>query len=106
MQGYGGTNHQPLVVVDYAHTPDALQQVLVAVRAHTAAQAGVVMAPDLWCVLGCGGDRDRSKRPLMAAAAEQLADKVIVTDDNPRTENAQVIVADILQGFTQWMMCW
>jgi len=101
MQGYGGVNNQPLVVVDYAHTPDALQQVLAAVRAHTAAQAGVVAAPNLWCVFGCGGDRDRSKRPLMAAVAEQLADKVIVTDDNPRTENAQVIVADILQGFSR-----
>ncbi|NOX92676.1 MAG: UDP-N-acetylmuramoyl-L-alanyl-D-glutamate--2,6-diaminopimelate ligase [Gammaproteobacteria bacterium] len=101
MQGHGGTNQQPLVVVDYAHTPDALQQVLVAVRAHAAVQAGAVIAPKLWCVFGCGGDRDRSKRPLMAAAAEQLADKVIVTDDNPRTENAQVIVADILQGFSR-----
>jgi len=101
MQGHGGVNQQPLVVVDYAHTPDALQQVLVAVRAHAAVQAGAVSAPNLWCVFGCGGDRDRSKRPLMAAAAEQLADKVIVTDDNPRTENAQVIVADILQGFTR-----
>jgi UDP-N-acetylmuramoyl-L-alanyl-D-glutamate--2,6-diaminopimelate ligase len=76
-----------------------LEQVLVALRAHAAAQAGAVNAPKLCCVFGCGGDRDRSKRPLMATAAEQLADKVIVTDDNPRTENAQVIVADILQGF-------
>jgi len=101
MQGYGGTNQQPLVVVDYAHTPDALEQVLVALRAHATVQAGAVTAPDLWCVFGCGGDRDRSKRPLMAAAAERLADKVIVTNDNPRMENAQVIVADILQGFTR-----
>jgi UDP-N-acetylmuramoyl-L-alanyl-D-glutamate--2,6-diaminopimelate ligase len=99
MQGYGGTGQQPLVVVDYAHTPDALQQVLVALRAHAAVQTGAVAAPKLWCLFGCGGDRDRGKRPLMAAAAEQLADKVIVTTDNPRTENAQVIVADILQGF-------
>ncbi len=99
MQGYGGAKQQPLVVVDYAHTPDALEQVLAALRAHAATQTGAVAAPKLWCVFGCGGDRDRSKRPLMAAAAEQLADKVIVTNDNPRTENAQVIVADILQGF-------
>lgn len=99
MQGYGGAKQQPLVVVDYAHTPDALEQVLNALRAHATTQAGAVTAPTLWCVFGCGGDRDRSKRPLMAKAAEQLADKVIVTDDNPRMENAQVIVADILQGF-------
>jgi len=101
MQGYGGANQQPLVVVDYAHTPDALRQVLVTLRAHAVTPAGVVNAPGLWCVFGCGGNRDRSKRPLMAAAVEQLADKIIVTDDNPRTENAQVIVADILQGFTR-----
>lgn len=100
MQGYGGSevndnvlggDEQPLVVVDYAHTPDALEQVLMALREHTDAK--------LWCVFGCGGDRDATKRPLMAAVAERLADQVIVSDDNPRTENAQVIVADILQGF-------
>ncbi|MDT8382948.1 MAG: UDP-N-acetylmuramoyl-L-alanyl-D-glutamate--2,6-diaminopimelate ligase [Gammaproteobacteria bacterium] len=101
MQGYGGSgagdnvlgsDEQPLVVVDYAHTPDALEQVLTALRAHTEAR--------LWCLFGCGGDRDASKRPLMAAVAERLADQVIVTDDNPRSENSQVIIADILQGFT------
>jgi UDP-N-acetylmuramoyl-L-alanyl-D-glutamate--2,6-diaminopimelate ligase len=100
MQGYGGSasndnllggDEQPLVVVDYAHTPDALEQVLLALREHTEAK--------LWCVFGCGGDRDSSKRPLMAAVAERLADEVIVSDDNPRNENAQVIIADILQGF-------
>jgi UDP-N-acetylmuramoyl-L-alanyl-D-glutamate--2,6-diaminopimelate ligase len=100
MQGYGGSeasdnllggDEQPLVVVDYAHTPDALEQVLLALREHTESK--------LWCVFGCGGDRDSSKRPLMAAVAERLADEVIVSDDNPRTENAQVIIADILQGF-------
>jgi len=80
------------VVVDYAHTPDALEQVLTALRAHTEAR--------LWCVFGCGGDRDQAKRPLMAGVAERLADHVIVTDDNPRTENAEVIVADILNGFS------
>jgi UDP-N-acetylmuramoyl-L-alanyl-D-glutamate--2,6-diaminopimelate ligase len=101
MQGYGGAQKQPLVVVDYAHTPDALEQVLLALRAHAAAQKGSLAAPKLWCVFGCGGDRDRGKRPLMAAAAEKLADKVIVTDDNPRTENAQVIVSDILRGFAR-----
>ena len=101
MQGYGGVeendnvlggDEQPLVVVDYAHTPDALEQVLSALRQHTEAK--------LWCVFGCGGDRDKSKRPLMAAVAERLADQVIVCDDNPRTENAQVIIADVLQGFS------
>jgi UDP-N-acetylmuramoyl-L-alanyl-D-glutamate--2,6-diaminopimelate ligase len=92
MEGYGGDKGQPLVVVDYAHTPDALGQVLSALRAHTEAS--------LWCVFGCGGDRDQAKRPLMAAVAERLADHVMVTDDNPRTENAEVIVADILNGFS------
>lgn len=100
MQGYGGSEandgvmgagEQPLVVVDYAHTPDALEQVLIALREHTTAK--------LWCLFGCGGDRDPSKRSLMAAVAERLADQVIVSDDNPRTENSQVIIADTLQGF-------
>src|SRR3546814_15667749 len=74
----------------YAHTPEALRQVLRAVRAHTSGQ--------LICVFGCGGDRDRGKRPLMAAAALELADHVIVTDDNPRNESPQAIVAEILAG--------
>jgi UDP-N-acetylmuramoyl-L-alanyl-D-glutamate--2,6-diaminopimelate ligase len=91
MQGFGGTDDQPLVVVDYAHTPDALEQVLGALRAHSGKK--------LWCVFGCGGDRDRAKRPMMAAVAGRLADRVIVTDDNPRNEDPQVIIADILAGF-------
>jgi UDP-N-acetylmuramoyl-L-alanyl-D-glutamate--2,6-diaminopimelate ligase len=82
---------KPLVIVDYAHTPDALEKVLSAARKHTAGK--------LICVFGCGGDRDPGKRPLMAAVAEQLADRVIVTDDNPRTENGDAIVADIVKGF-------
>jgi UDP-N-acetylmuramoyl-L-alanyl-D-glutamate--2,6-diaminopimelate ligase len=81
-----------LVVVDYAHTPGALQQVLAAARVHTAGR--------LLCVFGCGGDRDRGKRPLMAQMAESGADVVIVTDDNPRTENPYQIFEDIMQGFT------
>jgi len=76
--------------VDYAHTPDALEQVLRALRAHTRGR--------LWCVFGCGGDRDRSKRPQMGAIAESLADVVVVTDDNPRHESGDAIVADIVAG--------
>ncbi len=79
-----------LVVVDYAHTPGALEQVLKAVRVHTRGR--------LLCVFGCGGDRDRGKRPLMAKMAESGADVVIVTDDNPRSENPQQIFEDIMQG--------
>lgn len=90
MQTLGGKNH-PLVVVDYAHTPDALEKVLIALRSHCEKK--------LYCLFGCGGDRDRGKRPIMAKIAEQYADKVIVTDDNPRTEDPQQIVSDILAGF-------
>ncbi|MDH2998189.1 UDP-N-acetylmuramoyl-L-alanyl-D-glutamate--2,6-diaminopimelate ligase [Pasteurellaceae bacterium LFhippo2] len=81
----------PMVIVDYAHTPDALEKALDAARLHCDG--------NLWCVFGCGGDRDTGKRPLMAQIAEQLADKVIVTDDNPRTEDPDVIFADIMKGF-------
>jgi UDP-N-acetylmuramoyl-L-alanyl-D-glutamate--2,6-diaminopimelate ligase len=78
------------VYVDYAHTPDALERLLTALRPHTSGRLHVV--------LGAGGDRDRGKRPLMGAAALRLADRVIVTDDNPRTENPAVIRAEILSG--------
>ncbi len=78
------------VVVDYAHTPDALEKALQALRVHCHGK--------LWVIFGCGGDRDKGKRPMMTAVAEQLADKVIITDDNPRGEDAQLIVADMLQG--------
>jgi UDP-N-acetylmuramoyl-L-alanyl-D-glutamate--2,6-diaminopimelate ligase len=91
MNRLGGDRGHPLVVVDYAHTPDALEQALSALRAH--AEGRVI------CVFGCGGDRDRGKRPQMAAIAEAGADTVIVTDDNPRTEDGDAIVADILAGF-------
>ncbi len=81
---------KPTVVVDYAHTPDALLKALTALRSHCRGR--------LWCVFGCGGDRDSGKRPQMAAAAEQIADKIIITDDNPRFENGDEIIAAILTG--------
>jgi UDP-N-acetylmuramyl-tripeptide synthetase len=85
----------PLVAVDYAHTPDALEKVLAALRPMAQARGG-----QLWCVFGCGGDRDTSKRPLMAAAAERGASKVVVTSDNPRSESPDAIIAQIVAGFT------
>lgn len=81
---------QSLVVVDYAHTPEGLRAALQAMRRHSSGE--------LWVMFGCGGDRDRGKRSMMGAEAEALADKVIVTSDNPRTEDPQVIVQDILSG--------
>jgi UDP-N-acetylmuramoyl-L-alanyl-D-glutamate--2,6-diaminopimelate ligase len=82
----------PEVYVDYAHSPDALEVALRALRPHARG--------DLWCVFGCGGDRDSGKRPLMARVVEQLADHIVVTTDNPRTENAGDILAAIIKGFT------
>ena len=76
------------IYVDYAHTPDSLEKILEALRPHTANRLHVVF--------GCGGDRDKGKRPLMGAVAVKLADDVIVTDDNPRTEDAAVIRSEIL----------
>ena len=93
MSRVGGRDGQPLVVVDYAHTPDALQQALASLREHTPGR--------LTCVFGCGGERDAGKRPQMAAIAQAGADRVIVTDDNPRGEDGDRIVADILSGFTR-----
>jgi UDP-N-acetylmuramyl-tripeptide synthetase len=83
----------PLTVVDYAHTPDAVAQTLATLKLVSTA-----LGSQLWCVLGCGGDRDASKRPLMAAAAEAAADHVVLTSDNPRTESPAAIVQDMLKG--------
>lgn len=90
MQMLGG-GKKPLVVVDYAHTPDALEKVLQALRAHTQGK--------LICVFGCGGERDKSKRPKMARIAEQYADRIIVTNDNPRHEIPEAIALEITAGF-------
>ncbi|OEG02417.1 UDP-N-acetylmuramoyl-L-alanyl-D-glutamate--2,6-diaminopimelate ligase [Aeromonas caviae] len=89
MECFGGGD-APLAVVDYAHTPDALEKALQALRVHCHGR--------LWCLVGCGGDRDRGKRPMMAAMAEQHADCVILTDDNPRTEEPARIMADMVAG--------
>ena len=89
MQIFGG-GEQPLVVVDYAHTPDALEKSLRAIKQH--------QQYSLSLVFGCGGDRDKGKRALMGQAACQWADKVIVTNDNPRNETPKSIIADILLG--------
>jgi UDP-N-acetylmuramoyl-L-alanyl-D-glutamate--2,6-diaminopimelate ligase len=83
------------VVVDYAHTPDALDQVLQALRPLAGARGG-----RLWCVFGCGGNRDATKRPLMGAIAARGADHVVVTSDNPRDESPNVILAQVLAGVT------
>jgi UDP-N-acetylmuramoyl-L-alanyl-D-glutamate--2,6-diaminopimelate ligase len=91
MSRLGGDGRKPLVVVDYSHTPDALKQALLALRSHTKGK--------LICVFGAGGDRDQGKRPIMAAIAERLADVVVVTDDNPRSEDGGTIVAQIMEGF-------
>ena len=80
----------PVVIVDYAHTPDALDNALRSLRDITPGR--------LWCVFGCGGDRDRAKRPMMGQIAEALADQVILTDDNPRSEPPLVIIRDIQSG--------
>jgi UDP-N-acetylmuramyl-tripeptide synthetase len=86
---------RPLVVIDYAHTPDALEKVLLALR-----PAAVQRGGQLWCVFGCGGDRDATKRPLMAAVAEKNADQVVVTSDNPRSENPLAIICQVLLGLS------
>jgi UDP-N-acetylmuramoyl-L-alanyl-D-glutamate--2,6-diaminopimelate ligase len=87
-----GNQHSALIFVDYAHTPDALEKALSSARQHC--------RRSLWVVFGCGGDRDAGKRPQMGACAESYADHVIITDDNPRSENPEVITQAILSGCT------
>jgi UDP-N-acetylmuramoyl-L-alanyl-D-glutamate--2,6-diaminopimelate ligase len=90
-----GAPGQPLVAVDYAHTPDALAQALLALRPLARQRGG-----QLWCIFGCGGDRDRSKRPLMGAMAASHADRVLLTSDNPRSEKMDAIISQILLGLS------
>lgn len=90
--------HQPIsVIVDYAHTPDALENTLQALREH--------QPSNIWTVFGCGGNRDKSKRPLMGRVAERLSDYIIVTNDNPRNEDPAAIAADILRGMHNSHAC-
>jgi UDP-N-acetylmuramyl-tripeptide synthetase len=90
-----GAPGQPLAAVDYAHTPDALGKALLALRSLAEQRGG-----QLWCVFGCGGDRDSAKRPLMGAIAASHADRVVVTSDNPRSEKPEAIISQILLGLT------
>jgi UDP-N-acetylmuramoyl-L-alanyl-D-glutamate--2,6-diaminopimelate ligase len=90
MEMFGGRGRTPLAIVDYAHTPDALANALRAARLHCRGELRVVF--------GCGGDRDAGKRPLMGQIAAELADDIILTDDNPRSEDPARIIADILSG--------
>lgn len=85
-----GSAAGPQVVVDFAHTPDALRRALETLRPAVQGQ--------LWCVFGCGGERDAGKRPLMGAIARELADRIVVTDDNPRGEDPEAIVSAVLEG--------
>ncbi len=93
MESQGGSELNPLVIVDYAHTPDAVSKTLIALR-----QVALQRVGRLWCVLGCGGNRDASKRPLMGSIAWQLSDQLIVTSDNPRMESPQAIADQMLAG--------
>jgi UDP-N-acetylmuramoyl-L-alanyl-D-glutamate--2,6-diaminopimelate ligase len=85
-----------VVVVDYAHTPDALEKALYALRPFARERGGL-----LWGVFGCGGNRDATKRPLMGGIAERLADRVVVTSDNPRNEVPEQILLQIVEGMAR-----
>ena len=87
---YFSTAEKPLLVVDYAHTPDALEKALKALRPYCKGK--------LYCVFGCGGDRDSGKREQMGEVADRLADQIVLTNDNPRSESPEHIVAQILEG--------
>ncbi|NOZ54647.1 MAG: UDP-N-acetylmuramoyl-L-alanyl-D-glutamate--2,6-diaminopimelate ligase [Gammaproteobacteria bacterium] len=94
MERISETEDSALFVVDYAHTPDALQKALQSLRTHM----NTSMSGKLWCLFGCGGDRDRGKRCEMGAIAQQFADQIVIADDNPRTEISKEIIADIVTG--------
>ena len=94
MQRLGGVE-DPLIVVDYAHTPDALDKVLTALR------PAVASGSELVCLFGCGGDRDRGKRPEMGRVAARLADRLFVTSDNPRSEDPSEIASEIVRGIRE-----
>ncbi len=103
MEKLGGGD-QPTVIVDYAHTPDALNEVLTGLReiltgTHIKKQTRKNQAK-LICIIGCGGDRDRGKRPMIGEIAAHLADEVIITSDNPRTENPADIISEVMAGAT------
>lgn len=89
----GSQPEQGVFIVDYAHTPDALTQVLTSLKSHCSG--------NLWAIFGCGGDRDKGKRPLMAQAGLTMADKVVLTADNPRSEDPEMILQDMQQGMTE-----
>jgi UDP-N-acetylmuramoyl-L-alanyl-D-glutamate--2,6-diaminopimelate ligase len=96
MERVGAGVGVPLAVVDYAHTPDAIDKALAGLRPLAQQRGGA-----LWCLFGCGGDRDPIKRPMMAAVAERRADRVIVTSDNPRSENPDAIISQVLLGLSR-----
>jgi len=97
MECFTADTGKPMVVVDYAHTPDALEKVLMTLRWHCVAQLTVVF--------GCGGDRDKGKRAQMGRIAETLADRVIITDDNPRFEEGQTIIDEIIADLSMEKVC-
>ena len=90
-------NDVALVIIDYAHTPDALEKTLVAIKLHC--------SKDVWCIVGCGGDRDRGKRPEMAEISTRLAEHTILTDDNPRFESSEQIINDMKKGIRTEASC-